>query len=86
MGMPLTAAAPDNAAPTTWAQIMADLSDRDWTQRQLCAYLEQRGVKCGQTTLSDLARGKSMEPSFSLGTALKKLHASKRKPPVRTTP
>ncbi len=59
-----------------WKTLMAGLRKRGWTQAKLAEWLESQGVECGQATLSDLARGASVDPKFKLGDALRQLHAS----------
>lgn len=53
-----------------WKELLKDLSDAGWTQARIA---EQCNV--GQATVSELARGITTEPRFSLGDRLKRLHA-----------
>ncbi len=52
-----------------WQAIIKDLIEDGYTQTQLA-------IECGvgQTTVSDLARGASTDPSYSFGRALNELH------------
>lgn len=60
-----------------WKLLIADLMEREWTQGQIASYCD-----CGQATISELAKGKTINPSFKLGQALISLHKSKRKAPA----
>jgi hypothetical protein len=60
----------------TWEQLMGELKERGWTQPKLRAWLESKDIECGQSTLSDLASGKTQDPKFKVGNALRELHAS----------
>jgi len=61
-----------------WKALMQRLRERGWTQAKLLEWLESQGVECGQATLSDLARGASVDPKFKLGDALRRLDASEQ--------
>lgn len=52
-----------------WKNILADLRAAGWTQKDIAA-------KCGcaQTTVSDLATGKTDQPVYSIGERLTALH------------
>lgn len=51
-----------------WQKLLGELSEAGMTQQRIAA-------RCGvaQSTISDLSRGKTLEPSFSLGVALQQL-------------
>lgn len=51
-----------------WQLIIADIQKRGLSQSQIATY-----CRCGQATISDLAKGKTKQPSFLLGQALMKL-------------
>lgn len=57
-----------------WQQLISDLQARGWSQTQIAAHCE-----CGQATISEIARGKNVNPSFKLGQALIALQKSRRK-------
>lgn len=61
-----------------WKALMQRLRERGWTQAKLLEWLESQGVECGQATLSDLARGASVDPKFKLGDALRRLDSSEQ--------
>lgn len=52
-----------------WSQLITDLQNHGFTQPQIAAR-----VGCGQTTVSELLRGNTTEPRYSLGQALIQLH------------
>lgn len=62
-----------------WQALMERLRGRGWTQGKLVEWLRSQGVECGQATLSDLARGASVDPKFNLGNALRELDAAETK-------
>lgn len=49
----------------TWTQTIAEIQKRGLSQSQIAA-----ACRCGQVTISDLARGKTKQPHFVLGQAL----------------
>lgn len=54
-----------------WKDIIAAIqASRGWTQPQIA-----KATGCAQTTISDLATGKTTEPRYSLGQALLELKA-----------
>lgn len=65
-----------SAQTKTWKDLIADLQARGWTHSKLLKWLEAAGVDCSQATISDLARGTTVDPRFRLGEALRRLHAS----------
>lgn len=56
-----------------WKIIIAGISDAGLTQKQIA-----ERVQCGQSTISELARGEIGNPSYSIGKGLLELHASIR--------
>ena len=57
-----------------WQKIIIDLCDSGLTQQEIAAK-----AGCAQTTVSELASGKTADPRFSLGQRLLAI-ARKRKP------
>lgn len=57
------------SSKTTWSKIIRDLQRTGVTQQQVADV-----CGCRQWTISDLATGKTKDPSFPLGTALIDLH------------
>jgi transcriptional regulator with XRE-family HTH domain len=53
-----------------WKKLLEDLSAAGWSQAQIAE-------RCGaaQTTVSELARGVTLDPRYGFGAALQKLHA-----------
>lgn len=51
-----------------WKTLIAELVQLGYTQPEIA-----RECRCGQSTISDLANGKSSEPRHSLGEDLKGL-------------
>jgi predicted XRE-type DNA-binding protein len=60
-----------------WQSLISDLQARDFRQVDLAEI-----CKCKQSTISDLATGKTKVPNFMLGQSLIALHKSKRKAPT----
>lgn len=58
-----------------WKSLLEDLGARGWTQPKLAAEL-----RVSQSTISDLKRGATKDPSYTLGSALQALHAGGRLP------
>lgn len=58
-----------------WKSLLEALAARGWTQPKLSS---EFGVS--QSTISDLKRGVTKDPSFTLGSALQTLHKSGRAP------
>lgn len=58
-----------------WKSLLEALAARGWTQPKLSA---EFGVS--QSTISDLKRGVTKDPSYTLGSALQALHVSGRLP------
>lgn len=56
-----------------WKSLLEALAARGWTQPKLAA---EFGVS--QSTISDLKRGVTKDPSYTLGSSLQALHASGR--------
>lgn len=56
-----------------WKPIMAELG-KHMTLAKLVTVLHDRGIECGQGTLSDLASGRTEQPRYALGVALLALH------------
>lgn len=61
-----------------WKNLIAELIATGMTQPEIAAR-----CGCGQTTVSELARGVTAEPRWALGEKLKKLHADKRRAALR---
>ena len=61
-----------------WPQLITDLQEQGFTQPQIAAR-----VGCAQATVSELLRGKTSDPRYSLGVSLKALH--KLAVPVKKT-
>lgn len=57
-------------APMNWPQLLIDLSARGYTQPEIA-----KRCGCSQSMISDLSRGKTLDPRFSLGLALRQMHA-----------
>lgn len=55
-----------------WKQVITDIKDSGLTQEQIAQCV---GVSVG--TLSELLHGKVMEPKWSKGSALLRLHAAR---------
>ncbi|NKI68918.1 hypothetical protein GN109_05750 [Collimonas pratensis] len=53
---------------------MSDILDSGMTQMAIADFCD-----CGQSTISDLSRGKAGAPSFDLGKKLMALHARARR-------
>lgn len=66
--------ASDKMPRMNWKQLISDLQSAGFTQVQIAA-------KCGcsQGTVSDIANGRTTNPSASIGLALVAMHKSKRK-------
>lgn len=56
-----------------WKTLLKELDDAGFTQTRIAAH-------CGvaQSTVSDLARGASKEPSFAFGAKLVELHGARQ--------
>lgn len=52
-----------------WKQLLVDLKGAGLAQQDIADY-----CKVAQSSVSDLARGKTTEPAFSFGQALVRLH------------
>jgi transcriptional regulator with XRE-family HTH domain len=65
---------------TDWTQLLADLKARGWMQKQLA---ELAGTS--QSSISDLASGKTLDPAHSIGSVLEALHKSAAIAPPTTT-
>lgn len=61
-----------------WKNLIAELIANGMTQPEIAAR-----CGCGQTTVSELARGVTTEPRYTLGEKLKKLHAERRRAALR---
>lgn len=61
---------------TQWQTIVSELQKRGWTQEQLAA---EAGTV--QSVISDLRRGKVIDPRYSTGRALERL--LRRRAPAR---
>ncbi|MGJ7529826.1 XRE family transcriptional regulator [Variovorax sp. GB1P17] len=48
-----------------WQSIIAEIQKRGLSQSQIAAF-----CRCGQATVSDLANGKTKQPSFVFGQSL----------------
>ena len=66
-----------NVADMDWQSLIADLKARNFRQEDIASICNTK-----QSTVSDLARGATRQPSFALGQALIALHKSKRKAPA----
>jgi transcriptional regulator with XRE-family HTH domain len=71
-----------------WTQIIKDLLNQGFTQPQIAAR-----VGCGQASISGLLLGKTTDPRYALGAAIKAMHAATvpRRPrkapiPITSTP
>jgi predicted transcriptional regulator len=64
-----------------WTSIILDLQNRGFTQTEIAAL-------CGvsQASISDLATGKTRDPSFLLGETLLRVHRRKCKPKQAAAP
>jgi len=62
----------------TFQKLIKELADRGWPQVHIAG-------ECGttQTTISELARGETVEPRYSVGVAIHTLHQSGAKPPMK---
>lgn len=58
-----------------WKQLLEDLKARGWTQKALADE-----VGAAQSTISDLYRGITDQPTYGIGRALELLHESNRVP------
>lgn len=69
---------------TRWQLLFEQLKSRDWTQPAIRTWLAEREppILVGQATLSDLARGVTLNPNFDLGNALTELLNSQQVPPT----
>lgn len=56
-----------------WKSAIEELQSFNLSQPQIAA-----ACKCGQSTISDLAKGKTTDPRWSTGDAIKALLAQKR--------
>jgi transcriptional regulator with XRE-family HTH domain len=54
-----------------WVELIADLRSRGWTQNRLA---DRLGV--AQSAISELGSGKTADPRFTTGDALRALHQS----------
>jgi transcriptional regulator with XRE-family HTH domain len=63
-----------------WQSLIAELKARKFTQEDIASI-----CNCGQSTVSDLARGITKRPNFEIGQTLIALHKSKRKAPELKT-
>lgn len=61
-----------------WAKIIEELKRRGWTQKDLAAELN-----VAQSSVSDLANGKTRSPAYQVGRQLELLHASNRVPAAK---
>lgn len=52
-----------------WPELLKTLSAADMTQAQIAAF-----AGCNQSSISDLARGLTKQPSFEIGEKLQALH------------
>jgi predicted XRE-type DNA-binding protein len=52
-----------------WPELLQDLRAADMTQMQIAAF-----AGCNQSSISDLARGLTKQPSFEIGEKLQTLH------------
>jgi transcriptional regulator with XRE-family HTH domain len=55
--------------PMDWKKLLQELKAAGWSQ----AMIAER-CKVGQATVSELARGVTVEPGFTFGDALRNLH------------
>jgi predicted transcriptional regulator len=64
-----------------WTSIILDLQNRGFTQTEIAAL-------CGvsQASISDLATGKTRDPSYLLGETLLRVHRRKCKPKPAAAP
>jgi hypothetical protein len=53
-----------------WKTLISELTSCGYTQPAIAA-----ACRCGQATISDLAKGTTKDPRHSLGEALRRLHA-----------
>jgi hypothetical protein len=58
-----------------WKSIILDLQNRGFTQAEIAAL-----CSCSQASISDLATGKTRDPSYLLGQTLVQVHRRKCKP------
>lgn len=56
-----------------WKLLIAELQSLEMTQAQIAA-----ACNCGQSTVSELAKGVTKDPRHSIGEALRKLLLEKR--------
>ncbi len=61
-----------------WKTLIEQIKDKGLSQQDIAAR-----CNCGQATISDLAKGTTEDPRFSLGEALQALHAELHPPPKR---
>jgi predicted XRE-type DNA-binding protein len=52
-----------------WNQLIKDIQDTGFSQVQIATH-----CGCGQATISELARGITVQPSYAIGQALVALH------------
>jgi hypothetical protein len=56
-----------------WQAFMRERQADGWTQRMIMWFLRLLGMRCGQSTLSNLASGETEHPQTGLAQALKAL-------------
>ena len=56
-----------------WTAIIRELKGHGLSQKHIASV-----CGCGQTTISDLAKGQTKDPSYSVGESLKRLLAQER--------
>jgi transcriptional regulator with XRE-family HTH domain len=64
-----------------WKTVIADLQEAGLSQLQIA-----RECEASQPTISELATGKTVNPSWKLGEALRKLHAERMALPAGVDP
>jgi transcriptional regulator with XRE-family HTH domain len=57
-----------------WVQLIGELRARGYTQQELADL-----CGCGQSTINDLAVGRTKDPRHSIGSVLRQLHEQKEK-------
>ncbi len=67
--------------PMNWIDLITQLNAHGLTQQQIAA-----ACGCGQTTISEIAAGKTKEPRYGLGQKLIDLLAQQNKPPALANP
>jgi predicted XRE-type DNA-binding protein len=64
-----------------WKSIILDLQNRGFTQAEIAAL-----CGCSQASISDMATGKTRDPSHMLGETLLQVHRRKCKPKQAAAP